>query len=337
MKAVNREYFFIDYRRAIDSAKYKIHMLDERIKENTKPTQEKKEFACPQCKSQWTTMEVLDKIDMYGRASGFLCRTCDHPLESLSNGPLEPENDDTPAKFNRQFGPLLKLMQQIDEVTIPLTEGHAALENRLELPRDERLNPSAPAHALPAMTARPTAVKGIRADAEKVEVTIASSSEYSEAARAAEAQRQAKIAQQNTLPEWHTKSTVAEKGFYSGAQNSNQATNGTDASQVKAEEVEETKGQDHSLDDVFAALEAQRRKEEEQEEDDDDEDSDDEFEDVGIAESQPAATELPGTKRIKLEPSAAASPASGATPAQGTPLAAGDDEESEEDEFEDVA
>ena len=38
MKSINREYYYIDYRHAIDAAKYKIHKIDERIKKDAKPT-----------------------------------------------------------------------------------------------------------------------------------------------------------------------------------------------------------------------------------------------------------------------------------------------------------
>ncbi|KAF2477569.1 uncharacterized protein BDR25DRAFT_299460 [Lindgomyces ingoldianus] len=341
MKAVNREYFYIDYRRAIDATKYKIHVLDERIKDNAKPTQEKKEFICPQCKSQWTAMELLDKIDPEGRASGFLCRTCDHPVDSIHNTEsiLEPENDDTPAKFNRQFGPLLKLMQQIDEVTIPAIEGQDALDAAVELPRDKDLNPAARHEAVPTTTVRPTAVKGVAAQQEKIEVSIATNSEYTEAARAAEAQRAAKIAQQNLLPEWHTKSTVVDKEYYSSTQASKPTTNGTDTQTLKEGPTEEKKGQDSELDAVFAALEEQRRKEEaaaeDEEEEEDDEDEDEEFEDVPVG-IVGTPNGVPDAKRIKLESSAAPSPSAGATPASGAAPSMAGGEESEEDEFVDV-
>ncbi|ORY15160.1 hypothetical protein BCR34DRAFT_559187 [Clohesyomyces aquaticus] len=337
MKAVNREYFYIDYRRAIDATKYKIHALDERIKENAKPTQEKKEFVCPQCKAQWTAMELLDHIDPEGRDSGFLCKTCDHPVASLHNteSVLEPENDDTPAKFNRQFGPLLKLMQQIDEVTIPHIEGQDALDAAVELPRDKDLNPAARHDAVPITTVRPTAVKGMVAQQEKIEVSIATNSEYTEAARAAEAQKAAKIASQNLLPEWHTKSTVLDKEYYTAVSDSKPTSNGNDLLAVKEEPVDEKKGQDTELDAVFAALEEQRRKEEAAAEEDEDDEDEDEFEDVAVGIAG-IANGVPDAKRIKLESSAAPSPAAAATPASGaTPSMAGG-EESEEDEFVDV-
>jgi transcription initiation factor TFIIE subunit alpha len=331
MKAINREYFYIDYRRAIDTAKYKIHVLNERINKDAAPTQEKKEFSCPRCKAQWTTMEVLDNVDFQGRASGFLCKTCDHPLDAITGEGETLDNDDTPAKFNKFFQPLLKLMQQIDEVNIPAVEGQDALAAAVELPRDQNINPAARHEAVPIFTPKPTAVKGMATGPTKVEVSIATSLEYSEAARLEEQERQAQVARQNLLPEWHTQSTVTGSGYAEGQDVKTEA-DGFDTPNVKIEAAEVKKEKVADLDDVFARLEAERRDQEakEQAESDDEEDEGDEFEDVPVA----TPSVLPDAKRVKLEPSAAPSPANLGTPAAST---GNGGEESDEDEFEDVS
>ena len=311
-KSINREYYYIDYRRAIDAVKYKIHMIHQRVNKDAKPTTEKAEFFCPQCKAQWTTMEVIDLIDFEGRESGFLCRTCSHPLKSINaTGEAEVENDDTPAKFNRLFKPLLDLMQQIDEVTIPAIEGKDALEGALELPRDKDVNPGAKHEVVPTMIVKPTAVKGVNTAPEKITVNIASNSEYNEAARAAEQARQAKLAAQNQLPEWHTTSTITNQRYDGNNAGSKLATNGVGTPTIKTEGGADKNGKDPSLDAVFAALEEERRKKEQEEDDDEEDEEEDEFEDVAVG--TPSA--LPDAKRVKLESSAAPTPSNGATPA----------------------
>lgn len=332
MKAVNREYFYIDYRRAIDATKYKLHILDERIKAEAAPTQEKKELQCKRCKAQWTHMDVLDNVDFKGRDSGFLCKECDFPLTALATEEDIVDHRDMPAKFNKFFGPLLKLMQQIDQVTIPDIEGHVALEAQIELPRDKDINPAAKHEVVPENSSRPTAVKGLQNLApEKIEVSIATDSEYTEANRAAEQQRAAKIAAQNQLPDWHTKSTIVDKDGSTGMQSFKTETNGVDTPSIKTQLVDTKEAKDANLDDVFAQIEAEQRAKDAKaaEESDDDEDDEDEFEDV-VA-STPSL--IPDAKRVKLESSAAPSPASGVTP--GTSTGDGGDE-SDEDEFVDV-
>ena len=332
MKAVNREYYYIDYRRAIDATKYKIHVLDERIKKDAAPTQEKKELSCPQCKAQWTLMDVLDNVDYAGRASGFLCKTCNHPLNEIAPDGDDAGNDDTPAKFNKNFAPLLKLMQQIDDVVIPAVEGADALRDAIELPRDKDVNPAAKHEIVQEPVSRPTAVKGVVSGPEKIEVSIATSSEYSEAERAAEQRRQAKIAAQNQLPDWHTKSTIQDDKVAGITQDAKAETNGIDRPRLKLENATTKQDKEVALDDIFARMEAERRKEEEQarQESEEEDDDEDEFEEV-LDTSAPK--EGPDAKRLKVESSAAPSPAAGITPAAST----GDGAESDEDEgFEDV-
>ena len=82
-KLSNREWYYIDYRRAIDSTKYRIHKMHERINKDAKPTAEKAELSCKRCKSQYTMMDVLDHPHPQPRASGFLCLRCNFPFHEI--------------------------------------------------------------------------------------------------------------------------------------------------------------------------------------------------------------------------------------------------------------
>ena len=324
-KLSNREWYYIDYRRAIDSTKYRIHKMHERINKDAKPTAEKAELSCKRCKSQYTMMDVLDHPDPKARASGFLCLRCNFPLDEIDEG-NQQDADDTPARFNKQFKPLLDMMKVIDELKIPLIEGKDAVDTKIELPRDRTIDPGTKLEVVDANYTRPTAVKGLAAEREKINVQIASTAEEHEKQAAADRARQEKIAAQNQLPSWHTESTVIKDtgGTTTGVK---QETNGTSGPSIKTEQADGTT-ETQNLDDVFAQIEAERRKKEQEEEDDDDDDEDDdEFEDVAVG----TPSELPSAKRVKVE-SAAATPSVVATPASN----GNGGEESEEDEFEDV-
>ncbi|KAF2995533.1 hypothetical protein E8E13_002380 [Curvularia kusanoi] len=326
-KFVNRDWYYIDYRRAIDATKYRIHKMHERINKDAKPTAEKAELSCKRCKSQYTMMDVLDNPDPQARASGFLCIKCNFPLDEIDEG-NQHDADDAPAKFNKNFKPLLDLMKIIDELKIPLIEGKDAVDNAIPVPTDKTTNPGTKMEIVDTTIVRPTAVKGLAAEREKVDVKIASSAEEHEKQAAAERARQEKIAAQNQLPSWHTESTVIKDTGASTA-GVKQETNGTSGPSIKTEQAD-GHAETQNLDDVFAQIEAERRKKEQEEDDDDDddEDEDDEFEDVAVG----TPSELPDTKRIKVETPAAATPSNVATPASN----GNGGEESEEDEFEDV-
>jgi transcription initiation factor TFIIE subunit alpha len=331
-KQTSREYYYIDYRRAIDACKYKIHKIDEMVKKNAKPTAEKAELKCARCKSQYTTMDVLNSIDPEPTAdsSGFLCLRCGHPLDEIdAGGQADDMADDTPAKFNKMFSPLLNLMAEIDQMKIPHVEGKDAVDAKIELPRDKNIDPGTRHEVVETLVSRPTAVKGIDTGPEKISIQISSTAEQNEKQRAAEKARRAKTDTQNQLPEWHVRSTVI-KDANGTATTVKGDPNGTDSAPIKTE-VSDAAATTQNLDAVFAQIEAERRRKEQEQgnSDEEDDEDDDEFEDVAVG--TPSAA--PEAKRVRLESSAAPTPSNAATPAAST--GEGGDE-SEEDEFEDV-
>lgn len=348
LKPINREYYYIDYQRAIDSTKFRIHMLNNHINASLAPTKEKPEYICPQCSTTFTVMEVLDSIDPRGRGSGFLCKKCGFLLKSVKEGDDEDEfhgHDEIPARFNKQFGTILNLLQQIDEVNIPPVTGESALAAATPIPRDENINPQIKSEPVVQHVARPTSVKGILTGPEKIEISITTSADNNAAEQAAEAQRKARIAAQNQLPAWHTQSTVSGDIINAGHNTSTKAEN--DASQYNKlgedDDREDKKTLDPSMEAYFAALEEERKRkaQESDEDDEEDEEDEDEFEDVV---STPAANALdmngtPPAKRVKLEvpDNKNGKVEDGATPAStSTPAGVGGDDDSDADEFEDA-
>jgi len=332
-KASSREFFYIDWRRAVDAVKYKIYKIDESIKRDAKPTTEKAEFKCLRCKSTYTTMQALNMPDHNAGPddSGFLCARCDFRLEEIDPDAQADDIDDTPAKFNKLFGPLIETMAQLEQMgKLPALEPPDIISERIELPRDRTVDPGTQVEVIETTISRPTAVKGIDTGPEKISVQIGSSAEQNEKQRVADKARQEKIAMQNQLPSWHTKSTVV-KDAAGNTTTVKQEDNGIDTPNIKSE-AGDPMGGNQNLDAVFAQIEAERRRKEQEEEDDDDDEDEDEFEDVDVG--TPSA--LPDAKRVKVESSAAPTPSAAATPAAVTPAASNGGDESEEDEFEDV-
>ena len=60
----NRDYYYINFHKAIDVVKYRLKVMMRQIESKYSQTaEEKKEYHCPQCKAEWTQMEVLDSMD----------------------------------------------------------------------------------------------------------------------------------------------------------------------------------------------------------------------------------------------------------------------------------
>ncbi|KAG7149252.1 Structural maintenance of chromosomes protein 1 like [Verticillium longisporum] len=72
-RPINKQYYFIDYRQAIDAIKWRVYTVDKEIQGTNIPVSERKEYFCERCKAEWTQMEVLDKAS----SAGFLCHNCE--------------------------------------------------------------------------------------------------------------------------------------------------------------------------------------------------------------------------------------------------------------------
>jgi len=342
------KYYYIDYRRAVDSIKYRLHILEVKISKHSKPTAEKKPYRCTRCKSEFTMLDVLDNKDPQGRGSGFLCKTCGAVLPPLPRGG-ESATDTVVGTFNRQFLPIINMLRQIDQVSVPAVTAETALAEQRPVPRGK--DPAALPKVEPVeeQKIRPTAVKGIRPTVEQLEVSITTESENNAAERAKEEEQRARIAAQNQMPVWHTQSTVSGEAVRKASGNADTLRNGIAVNGVlKAEEAEDRKEleQDTIFDDYALALareqaEVERRRLEEAEEEDETDDEEDEFEDVPAVaygaspakrsfedDSTSNAASTPATRKVRLE-----DPTGDST--TGTPLGRSESD-ADEDEFETV-
>jgi transcription initiation factor TFIIE subunit alpha len=341
-KAHQQEYYFIDYRYAIDATKYRLHTLEKSLAAKVKPTAEKNEFTCPQCSSQWTLMDALDNIDPEGNGSGFLCKTCGHLLEAIPEGNQDELDHNNPlSRFNRQFDWLIKMLAKIDKIVIPESSGEKAVENKRDVPRPAV--PGAPSLSehpdMQPTVARPSAVVGLKAVAEKVEITLTTEEENTAAAQHAEAERRAKVAAQNQLPSWHTESTV-QPGSKAGLGLESFKAEADDKSFTQSDaEDKNAMDDDDAVVAAYRQMEEQKRLEEirKQEEEDaeeasDDEEDEDDFEDVEVSPPEAKKRKLDDTDSAKGTDSMANTPIARAE--TGTP--ANGDESDEDEEFEEV-
>jgi transcription initiation factor TFIIE subunit alpha len=312
------EYWYIDYPRAIDATKYKIVVLQERCAQQDKPTTEKKEFVCPQCNSEWTALEAMDHPDPQNRGSGFLCNRCNHLLDQrVVKTDKDSDDNSKLARFNKIMKPFMDLLREIDEEPFPEITGETAYHERKPMPKATSADPLD--NKEETIHIRPADVVGEQPVMEDVEFEMTTEQESNAVARAAEAEKRKRIADQNMLPAWHTESTVLI--------NPNKAKEKAEASDdafYPMDESEDRPLTKNVVDDFFSQLEKeraqqrlQRLQQDEDEYEQDDDDEEDEFEDVqvGLAE------------------------AGESTKAQDVAVVTnvgGDGEESDEDEFETV-
>jgi len=280
-RPINRTYYFIDYRAVIDAIKWRVYLIDKAVQGNTVPVDERKEYFCQRCKSEWTVFEVLHKAS----AQGFLCDKCDYPLQH------DPENNrgghEQSTKFQNQLGFITNMLPKIDEVVIPENTFEQALMSARKVIRDDT-NPASETAPVDASVAKPTAVRGLdNAGPQSISVTLTTSNGPTAADIAAEQARKEKIAAQNALPVHFTHSTISGEQVKFGQQPA--FTSPTLDPNKK--EIIETPGENNAdIDDYFARLKAEQAKEAEQEQDEEYETDEDDEEDMGFEDVIPNGT-----------------------------------------------
>ncbi|PYH95764.1 transcription initiation factor TFIIE, alpha subunit [Aspergillus ellipticus CBS 707.79] len=372
VRPVNREYYYIPLHPVVDAIKYKVSKLTSTIKAQYTPSDERKEYICLRCGSEWTELDVLS---LYSE-EGFECQNCGAILDRTEDVKgaegIDRTGHEKNSKLMAQLDNMLKLLKQIDTVEIPPNDFDTAWDHKVDVIRNQQIHPTRAAIVVPSKTQE--AVRGnTKTDSAALEISLTSSEEKSAAEQAAEAARKAAVEKQNALPVWHTHSTVSTSA--GGLPSTKTETDLDIKPEIKSED-EDRKSTLDALDDKVAAYYAEMEREKALQAQEDastaDEDSDDfdDFEDVGGVSASdapspavgsgptgPAPTSAPmnvtasstGIKReLDTDSSVSAPPTAGATPST-----TGDDgpaakkikvepevkqEESDEDdeEFEDV-
>ncbi|OJJ01458.1 hypothetical protein ASPVEDRAFT_41036 [Aspergillus versicolor CBS 583.65] len=296
-RPVNREYYYIPLHPVVDAIKFKVSKLTSTIKLQYTPSQERKEYICLRCGTEWTELDVLS---LYSD-EGFECQNCGAILERTedvkgSEG-IDRTGHEKNSKLMAQLDGMLKLLKQIDSVEIPPNDFDTAWDHKIDVIRNQHTNPTRAAIVVPSK--KQEAVRGnLKTDAGALEISLTSTEEKSAAEQKEEAARKAALEKQNALPVWHTHSTVS-----TGAGNAGAIKSENDV-KVKPElkEEEDQKPNLVDLDDKVAAYyaEMEREKALQAQEDassaEDDSDEFDEFEDVGgVSASDTASPAVGGT------------------------------------------
>jgi transcription initiation factor TFIIE subunit alpha len=114
-RPISKTYYYINFRQTIDAIKYRIYRLTKEVESMIRPTEERKDYYCPRCKSRWTQMEVLDNPGI----NGFNCHRCGESLERDDESAGDRGGHEIQRKLMQQLDPLLNLLPEIDKVVIP--------------------------------------------------------------------------------------------------------------------------------------------------------------------------------------------------------------------------
>jgi len=286
-----RDWYYLNYHRAIDSLKYRMWRLSRHIESLGAPTTEKKDWACPRCKSQYTDLEVMDNISPLGE---FLCHMCQHVLDPA------PEDDtgenESMKRLNDQLSRIVDIMRQIDSTDVPENDFDTALSHALPISRGD-FNPARKMQIVDQPKASLESSKGLAMAPDKVSVSVTEDGAEVKVDPEEAARRRADEAKQNMLPEWISKSTISGEITSVGAKEAaERAARDVHNNGLRIEDTTEEKkvstGDDGVMDAYWAELKAEQERQAQVERDEEEEDEDeDEFEDVNVG--IPAATSVP--------------------------------------------
>lgn len=204
-----KDWYYLNFHRAIDSIKYRMYRLSKHVESLGASTTEKKDLICPRpgCRSQYTELEVMDRIDF--TTGAFLCRKCGHPLDPVKEDERVNENESM-KRLNSQLEKVLRLMQQIDAATVPENDFDTALSKQKPIVRTDT-NPGQQRTEIVDMPNRNLqSTKGLDIKPEKIAVQVQDDADVRKESEASEAAaKREKEARQNMLPDWIAKSTVS--------------------------------------------------------------------------------------------------------------------------------
>jgi len=282
-RPINKDYYFIDFHATIDAIKYRMFHLTEKVKEMYRPSQEKKDYFCPQCRAQWTQLEVLDKFG----PMGFECHRCGGILEREEQNEGDSTGHEKQSRLMSQLDGFIKMLQKVDSQDIPANDFDTAFSLAVPIQRDPAVNPLRPTVPV-GPSGPPTAVKGLtQAAIVPLDVSVTTSNERTAAEQAEAAKLKANIAAQNVLPVWHTTSTVTGEVTKAGQKECESFANGNAALKEEGEEKKDRNILSDELTAYYAQMIQEKEKEarEDQEADESSGEDEEEFEDVAVGTS----------------------------------------------------
>lgn len=290
-RSAQREYYYVNYHLAVDAIKYRMVKLQEKVQElYTLKEAQQKDWSCPRCHAEYDELSILDKVG----ADGFYCERCGATLIQNEDAVRERGEHTKIRLLNGQLEPFNKLIAIIDAGEVPENAFEDAWQRKRLVPvGNQLLGVQNKARWYDVSQQKHQEQRKQQATVHANEMAVEISTEREQAERAAaekkEAQRAAAVA--NTLPSWHSHSTVenavnAVKKEEHGA---------SPMPGVKKEEREEKKpnlngvkieekDMQDDLDDYVREMERERleqeQREAQKEAEDDEDDEDDEFEDA---------------------------------------------------------
>ncbi|GAA96021.1 uncharacterized protein L969DRAFT_96744 [Mixia osmundae IAM 14324] len=191
LKAVERTYYFIDYKLFIDVVKLRLYKIGQRITAISGNAIESQGWYCPRCKANY---KIEDAGDLLSYSGQMICTVTGCETQVIDNGSAEEnkKHQKTQARLQAQTAVIQDWLRKTDTMTLPAFD----VANWLAINMPVRGSASE----------LPDAQGGAQASEIRIEMGAAGLNAAQKAALAAAEELKA---QQNALPVWIAESTVA--------------------------------------------------------------------------------------------------------------------------------
>lgn len=200
-RPVNRTYYYIDYRDAVDAIKYRVHRLVRTVEEQSKNDFDSRGYVCPYCQKRYGALDVLPLVSLDGQH--FTCSACSTILVDDEESMESKVSQERLARLQKQTLRIVSTLKEIDASFVPDNDFISASANAIP-PSLDMLYTDAFPHGIPSQTMNnnisqtTTAALGVTMDYRATQQDTPE-----------EKARKVAQAQMNQLPEWHLQSTVS--------------------------------------------------------------------------------------------------------------------------------
>src|SRR5690606_887818 len=98
-RPVNRTYYYVDFRAAIDAIKYKMHEVTKELEKKMNKDADTKGYVCPRCDKQFTALDAMTLINPFGL---FECDRCNTELVDDNDSAEVHTSQERLGRFNDQ-------------------------------------------------------------------------------------------------------------------------------------------------------------------------------------------------------------------------------------------
>ncbi|KAK9375448.1 TFIIE alpha subunit-domain-containing protein [Lipomyces chichibuensis] len=273
-RPVQRTYYYIQYREAVDAIKWRIHKLGETFNDKMRNDVDRQGYVCPLCKRRYSAIDVLplQAPDL----SGFVCEDCGSILQDDDDSDELRISQERLARLMSQIRRIIDTLKKIDDTFIPDNDFDTSL--KVAIPTSIEIGDT---HDKLTYASR-----GINSSTLSIEVDLSG-----DKINGVATQDKLEKAQQNALPVWYQKSTIGieksvidqqdEASVQYARENEPIIKREGAVKEEPAPTIVETTRADAGLDDaapedVIAAYYKSLQNGEDEEEDDDDDDEEEE-------------------------------------------------------------